>query len=226
MSDELKQFVEASQEEVVEETKGKKKRGRGKGEKKKEKKEPKPRRDNITYVSNLPSIAGVRKFIQIAKAKKAKSAERPEAVSRYEKEIEAGVARLEQLLLEANGDMKKLLEMDEEPNKVITAFIKAKENDFKTWEEANEFTVPRSALKNILIDIPQSFFDEIPMDLYDTIQERHGKNDFRLQAICRKFNFMKEVESGNIIRQGNRWINTQDIEEDPSEKVVEEEVTE
>ncbi len=222
--DELKAFAEGASE-GSEVTKGKGK-GKAKGEKKpkkeKVKKEPKPRRDNIAFVQGLKNIESVRKFHQVAVAKKAKSADRPEAIERYQKEIDASKEHLAQLLEEAmNADtpLEKLIELGEEPNKVITAFIKTKEAEFVKWVETNEFKVPKNVLKNIDDGVPAEFLNELPLDLAEPVAERHSKSDFRLRAICRKFNFITLVEAGRLQNVEGKWL--KEGEELPKPKKVE-----
>jgi hypothetical protein len=206
--DELAEFTKQAEVEEAEEAKGKgKKKGRAKKEKKV--KEPKPKRDNIAYVQGLRNIESVRKFHQIAIAKKAKSIHNPVAVERYEKEIEASKQVLEALLAEAAAapnPLEKLVEMGEELNKVITFYIQQKEREYDEWVERNEFKVPKATLKSIPDDIPADFLGEIPLDLIDTLNERHGKSDFRLKAICRKFNFVFAVESGKLQNVEGKWV--------------------
>lgn len=210
--DELSKFIESAEEEVettevIEDAVEKK--GKKKGKKAKEKKAPKPKRDNIAYVQGLNSIASVRKFYQTAVAKRAKSIGKDEAVARYEAEMAAAKERLEQLLLEAEESdnvLLALLERDEEPNKILTYYIKSKEAEFKQWVEDNEFKVPKSALKNITDEVPSEFLQELPLDLHEAIFQRHEKMDFRLRAICRTFNFVAAVEAGRIINKDGKWV--------------------
>lgn len=208
--DELEKFVNGEEAEEVQDEGGKKK-GKGKGGSKKEKakKEPKPRRDNVAYVNELESIRSVRKFHQTAIAKKAKSADKPEAIARYEGEIEASKARLEALLEKAyksENVLQALIDMDEEPNKILTHYIKIKEAEFDKWVEHNEFKVPKSALKNMSDDVPAEFLKELPLDLHEVVVSRHEKSDFRLRALCKKFNFIADVENGRKVYQDGKWI--------------------
>jgi hypothetical protein len=218
MNDELSMFVEQQNAEPVPaEGTTKKKRGRKKAEggEEKPKKEPKPRRDNLEYVKNLESIAGVRKFMQIAIAKKAKSVGNQEAINRYDGEIEAAKAKLAELLAmaeQAENPIAKLIELDEEPNKIITHFIKYKEGEVAKYEEGSA-KMPKSILKNIPADIPVEFFDELGIDLVEPLKKRHEKNDFRLQAVCRAFNFMKAVEAGDILLVEGKFRTKAAIEE-------------
>lgn len=205
MNDELNTFVsgqEAANVNPPQKKKGRKRQVDENGNPiQKPKKEPKPKRDNIEYVNNLKSLSGVRKFLQIAIAKKAKSPGREEAIKRYDAEIEAAKARLEVLIAEATAaenPVAKLIELDEEPNKVITHFIKFKEQAIAAFEKGSA-KMPKSILKNISNKIPAAFFDELGLDLTEALHTRHTKNDFRLQAVCKAFNFMAQVESGDIV---------------------------
>jgi hypothetical protein len=174
-------------------------------------KEPKPRRDNIGHVIGLNKIDAVRRFLQIAIAKKAKSVGKEEAIIRYDNEIAAARARLEELLAEAGSDVQKLIELGEDPNRVISSFIVVKEQEFAAWLEANGYKVGRTALKNISCDLPMSFLDELPMALHEVLSTRHTKSDFRLQAVCRATNFLEGVKSGDIVQMGAKWVSAEEF---------------
>jgi hypothetical protein len=227
MSDELANFTGENQEGNTPDQnnnpdtagagkgKGKGKKGKannaegGEGKTEKAKKEPKPKRDNIAFINDLKSIASVRKAVQIAIAKKAKSAGREEAQARYDKEIEAGKAKLAEMIAAANAEpnlVQALIAMGEEPNKVITHYIDKKEKDFEAILTEKGYKVSRATLKNISIDIPESFLMELPLDLHEEVANRHKKNDFRLQAVCKKFNFLADVESGKIVNKDGKWV--------------------
>jgi septum formation topological specificity factor MinE len=220
MADELSAFVGEGSNEVnpdkVVPKKGKKGKkaadGETKAPKEKKVKEPKPKKDNVAAVNAMVSIAQVRKFLQIAIAKKAKSTGKDEAIARYTNEIESAKVRLNILLTQAGDDLAKLIEMDEEPNKVITHFIKVKEDAFAAWLEKTGVKVGRTTLKNISIDIPESFLAELPLDLHEEVVKRHGKSDFRLQAICRAFNFVAAVDAGTLKYHSNKWMTQTEID--------------
>jgi hypothetical protein len=202
--------------DVVKPKKGKGKRavaadGEVKEKKQKAKKEPKPKKDNVAYVNGLTSIEATRKFLRIAIAKKAKSEGKAEAIARYETEIEAAKAKLATLLESAGDDLDKLIELREEPNKIITHFIKVKETEFNNWLTENNLKVGRTTLKNIGNDIPASFLVALPLDLHETIMKRHQKSDFRLQAICRAFNFVDMVMAGTLVNNGGKWMTQDEI---------------
>jgi len=225
MDDELRAFVEGAQEEDVEsvEEEGKKKKKKS-ARKKKEPKEPKPKRDNIAYLKSLESISAVRKFHQTALAKKAKSLDRPEAVARYDREIEESAKFLKEMLEEAYNSqdpLHTLLDKDEEPNKILTFYIEKKESEFNDWVEMNSYKVPKSALKNVSEDIPQNFLEELPLDLHEPLEARYSKSDFRLKALCRKFNFLTEAEAGRLVYNQGKWLSKEESFQSESAQVEE-----
>lgn len=192
-------------------------------------KEPKPRRDNVKAVSEMGSISSVRRFLQISIAKKAKSVGKDEAVARYEEEIEAAKLRLAGLLeegLNSTDPILALIALDEEPNKILTHFIVIKEAEFDKWLEDNEYKVSRNVFKSIPIDIPQSFLDEMPEELYHAIKYRHNKTDYRLQAICKKFTFANLVLDGKLVNRGGKWVDPNAVVEKEPELVEVDEATE
>lgn len=182
---------------------------RAKGSKKEKKvKEKKPPRDNIAIIAGITSISGARKAIQIANAKKAKAAGKPETQAKYEAEIEAAKAKLQELLDTAAASENKLqalIDMDEEPNKVITAVIADKEAEVAAYSEEKDVKFTKAALKNVTNEIPQSLFGILPLDLHEAVIARHEKKDYRLQAICQKINFMEAVENGDLVKKGAKW---------------------
>lgn len=221
MADELEQFTGAegsgteggapNPDTAGAAKKGRKKKaeGEGAGKAEKPKKEPKPKKDNIAFIDGLKCIASVRKTLQIAIAKKAKSVGRAEAIARYELEIAAAKTKLADLLAEAAQQadpVQALIEMGEEPNKVITHFIDQKEKAFEAILTEKNVKVSRATLKNISNDVPVAFFAALPMDLHEEVVNRHKKNDFRLQAVCKKFNFLADVEAGKIVNKDGKWV--------------------
>lgn len=183
---------------------GKKKRTR----KKKEAAEPKPPRDNIGRVNSMTSISEVRKALQIAIAKKAKAAGKPEATERYEKEIAACRAKLAELLDKAKTT-KELLDAGEEPNRVITHFLGDKELEFTDWLESNGYKASKRVMKTISDEIPASFFKELPIELHDALNTRHSKSDFRLRAACKNANLMALVAEGNLKYENGKWFDAE-----------------
>lgn len=224
-SEELEELLEDSPGEI--EGKGKKQKGKKRSSKKKESKEPKPKRDNIARVQSMNSISGVRKFLQIAIAKKAKSVGREDAIARYDKEIEAAKTRLNELIDLVNEDenpIEKLIKLDEEPNKVITFYIKQKEADFDEWvDDLNEkgIKVAKSVIKKVSNEIPDEFFKDLGPDLVDDLKKRHEKVDFRLRAICQRFNFKKMYENEEIYYKDGKWFGIEAFEKEDSEDEAE-----
>lgn len=203
--DELKGMVEGGASEGNDPEapkKGSKKRGK----KKKAEKEKKPPRDNIARVQGMTSIADVRKAKQVAVAKKAKAAKNPDAIARYEKEIEAAQARLDELLA-ASPNVQALIDNGEDPNRIITAFIKQKEDEFETF--SGEHKPSKKLLKAISDEIPASFYTELPMSLHDALNSRFEKSDYRLKATCRNVNLMVAVAEGTIVHKDGKWYDNE-----------------
>ena len=185
-----------------------KRKGGGKKKEKKEKepKEKKPPRDNIARVNAMTSIADVRKAKQVAVAKKAKASKNPDSVARYEKEIEAAQARLDELLA-ASPTVQDLINNGEDPNRIITAFIKQKEDEFETFSA--EHKASKKLLKAISDEIPASFYLELPTSLHDALNARFDKSDYRLKATCRNVNLMEAVKEGTIVHKDGKWYDAE-----------------
>lgn len=202
--EELKGMVENGGNDP-EATKKPKRKG-GKKKKEKEPKEKKPPRDNIARVQAMTSIADVRKAKQVAVAKKAKASKNPDSVARYEKEIEAAQARLDELLA-ASPNVQALIDNGEDPNRIITAFIKQKEDEFE--EFSKEHKASKKLLKSISDEIPASFYTDLPTSLHDALTDRFNKSDYRLKATCRNVNLMEAVKDGTIVHKDGKWYDNE-----------------
>lgn len=174
--------------------------------KKKEAKEPKPARDNIARINAMTSISEVRKAHQIAIAKKAKANGKPELQAKYDLEIQCAKDKLT-ALVESVKSIADLMGLGEEPNKVITYFIKSKEGAYTDWLEKTGYKVSARVLKAVSDDIPETFFTELPIEIHAPLVSRHEKKDYRLRATCKTENFMKAVESGAVANVEGKWKN-------------------
>jgi len=175
-----------------------------KEKKEKKAKEPKPKRDNIARVNSMTTIAEVRKALQIAIAKKAKAAGKEDTQARYDLEINACRAKLDELLASVKT-LQDLLNLGEEPNRVITRFISDKEAEFESWLAENNYKVSKNVLKGVSDELPATFFDALPIELHDTLVSRHSKSDYRLRAVCKNENFKLGVKNGTYVLVDNKW---------------------
>jgi hypothetical protein len=171
----------------------------------KEPKEPKPPRDNIGRINGMTSIAEVRKALQIAIAKKAKANGKAEAVARYEVEIAAAREKLKSMEESAVSYMD-FINMCEEPNRIITYYIVEKEKAFDEWVKNNNLKVSKRLLKTISDDIPEIFFQELPIQLHDALIARHNKTDYRLRATCTHGNLMMMFAAEEIKYVEGKWV--------------------
>lgn len=172
--------------------------------KEKEAKEKKAPRDNIGRINAMTSIGEVRKALQISIAKKAKAAGKPDTQARYDTEIESAKAKLEELLASASS-VGDLIAMGEEPNKIITHYIKDQEDRYEAWLKANDLKVSKRVQKAVSDDIADCFFKDLPVELHDKLVERHNKKDYRLRAACRNANLIAAVDAGTMIYDNGRW---------------------
>lgn len=175
-----------------------------KSRKKKEKapKEKKPARDNIARINGMESIGEVRKALQIAIAKKAKANGKPDTQARYDVEIQTAREKLDALLSGATT-VADLIKLGEDPNKIITSYLKDIETEFTKFCETNKVT--KRVLKAVPSDVPARFYHDLPVELHDTLNTRHDKKDFRLWAACRDANLMVAVADGSILCKEGKW---------------------
>lgn len=199
--DELSQFSDQAPETAAEPAATAKKAKRGK----KKVAEPKPKRDNLSYTKGLTTISSLRRTLSIANAKKAKSAGRPEAIARYEVEIQTAKECLAAKLAECLT-IEDLIKADEEPNRVISRFMSDMDASFKAWLAENGYPDPKNALKDFPQDIPDSFYAALPLQFHEMLVSRHEKLDYQLWAICRAYNFKQAVVDSKIYVVDGKWM--------------------
>lgn len=227
---ELSAFVQDAGADSPAAGKGKSKRGRKKKEtaegpaqekeelkeklKEKSTRQSAPRRDNLAYIAGLRSLNATRRFIQTANAKKAKTPkDKTEVQARYDNEVLAGKEQLKLLLDEvaAAGDkIAKLIELDEEPNRIITNIVQDVELEFKGWFELLKASEPsKTFLRKVPDDLNDGFlnrFGSLRDDFEEAIRARYDSSDFRLRAACRLINYMNETAKGRFAVRDGKWV--------------------
>jgi len=146
--------------------------------------------NRIDWIKGLTNISEVRKAIHRAHAKKSKSKDK----EKYEKEIEAGYERLNELLAEADkseNPIKAMLEGGEEPSKVLHHWLRDKENEIK--RELDQMKVSNNKRKELInkqpTNTPKCLIEElrgIAPDLVKLYQDRVTRKDQGVLALNRK----------------------------------------
>ena len=152
-----------------------------------------PRRDNIQFIQSLTSIPEVRKAKKVAYAKVSKSKDKPEAVARYQLEIQAADKRLNELLSEVNQakePWKKAMELGEDAKGAVTYFIQGYKEEIDKKLEKAVGKMTKSEVKAALLKITPTVPADLPEVLKDVASERVHNQDMMLITIFRKVNFL------------------------------------
>lgn len=176
-----------------------------KAKKEKAPKEPKPKRDNIARVNGMITIGEVRKALQIAIAKKAKAAGKPDTQARYDIEISAAKTKLADLL-ESATTLSALVEMGEEPGRIITALIGEKKAAFDKFLADTNTKVSKRVFKEVSDEIPASFLEELPAAIHESLIKRFNQKDYNLRSACKCINFIEATKVGTYLTKNDAWV--------------------
>lgn len=148
--------------------------------------------DRIAYIEGLDNISEVRKARKIAYAKKSKSKDKPEAIARYEREIQAATEKLTQILQVVNSSehpWKTALEMGETVDGALQFFIQDLEQQVQDeWKEAGK-PYTKAQIKTFCQkqDISQVAKELIPEPLQETFTNRIANKDQRLKTLAQNW---------------------------------------
>jgi len=155
-----------------------------------------PRRDNIQFIQSLNSIPEVRKAKKVAYAKVSKSKDKPEAVARYQLEIQAADKRLNELLSEVNQakePWKKAMELGEDAKGAFTYFIQSYKDAVDKKVEKATGKMTKSEVKAALLKLSPSIPTDLPEVLKTVASDRVHNQDMMLITIFRKVSFLNSV---------------------------------
>lgn len=157
--------------------------------------------DRIAYIQGLDSITEVRKARKIAYAKKSKSKDKPEAVARYEQEIQTATDKLTQMLQVVNSSetpWKTALEMGETVDGALQLFIQDLEQVVEAeWKERGKgYTKAQVKTFCQSQDISQVAKDLIPEPLQETFNNRLANKDQRLKTLAQNWVGLQTLKAG------------------------------
>lgn len=157
--------------------------------------------DRIAYIQGLDSITEVRKARKIAYAKKSKSKDKPEAVARYEQEIQTATDKLTQMLQVVNSSetpWKTALEMGETVDGALQLFIQDLEQGVEAeWKERGKgYTKAQVKTFCQSQDISQVAKDLIPEPLQETFNNRLANKDQRLKTLAQNWQGLQTIKQG------------------------------
>jgi predicted nucleic acid-binding Zn-ribbon protein len=159
-----------------------------------------PITNRVEWIKGLKTIQEVRKAVKVAQSKKSKAAEKNK--SKFQDEIDAGNARLNALMAKANrakDPLRTMLDMGEDPSKVLHNWIRAKEQELKDDLSNLDLSVNK---RKVLVadqatDTPQVVKDELNSyhpELVNLYEERVKRGDQGVITINRKIRLMESIK--------------------------------
>lgn len=161
--------------------------------------------DRVSWIQELTRIDELRKAIKVAFAKKSKAKDKPDTEAKYQKEIDAGRGRLNELLAEVNMSETpwlKALELGDDVSGVLQLYLIHKETgleeDVKALTPDMKVTVRKELLANQLTSTPWSVRADL-LELGDEFlaqyEARAAKGDQRVLTISKRLNFIESATS-------------------------------
>lgn len=155
---------------------------------------PRSQIDRVALIKSMTSLVELRKARKTAYAKKSKSKDHPEAVERYQKEIEAASDRLNELIASINSSETPwltALQLGDTPDGALQYFITSLEQEVQSFFETAPFT--KSQLKSLTQNtrVTQDF---IPRDLLEPFQRRLANRDQRIQTLAARYSLMRDFK--------------------------------
>lgn len=152
--------------------------------------------DRIEWIKDTDSIKELRRRIKVAHAKKSKSKEAPKSLKRYEKEVQSGNNRLNELLAQAGDYILRLIQLDEEPQRVLTKWLELKEEELKMQLET--FQIPAKTIKELTLRMSAKTPETLEFQIRDLLGEdtmaiynrRLSKNDQRVVSLNRRIHLV------------------------------------
>lgn len=156
-----------------------------------------PKKDNIAYIQGLMDLPEVRRVKKVAYAKKSKSKNNPEAVARYEREIAAADAKLNELLAmveAAETPWLKAKELGEPVEGQFNYYLLPYEDELNKQVDAiaARKKATKAQVKAQLLAIKPGVPEEIPEELKPAMQTRIDNKDMRVVTVARKAAFVKK----------------------------------
>lgn len=163
--------------------------------------------DRISWIKGLESIGEVRKALKVAAAKKSKS----QGAERYIREIEAGNARLNDLLAQAEADeggsLIGLISLGEEEGRLLQAYIESREALIAEALRPAEAKIGKAKVKGFSSGLPFETPGEIANDISELLGqsalERYNKRakdgDLRVRSLNQKTQFLKAFANAEMV---------------------------
>lgn len=154
--------------------------------------------NRVEWIKTLPTIREVRRATHVAHSKKAKAA-KLEKKAWYQEEVDAGNARLNELLIQAESQedpIEGLIKLGEEPSGILHRWIRTREAELREMIRDLEGTnkEKRQLVNSQDASTPKSVQEELKRyGLLDLYQERVDRGDQGVIAINRKVRAVEKV---------------------------------
>lgn len=154
--------------------------------------------DRIEYISNLASLEELRLARKTAYAKKSKSKDKPEALARYQAEIDLASSRINELIAEINESQvpwMRAIELGETADGSVQYFLTDTELEVNEYFEKAVGT--KAQIKALTRQTPPNT-DFVPDELKDAFIRRLGNQDQRVQVLASRYNLMEGLKAGKV----------------------------
>lgn len=167
----------------------------------------------VSWISSLSNIADLKKAVKIAFAKKSKSKDKPASVARYEDEIKAGQARLNELIAlinTAEDPIAKAIELGDEESGIVQRILGVFEAGLD--DKLSKIQAAKKLTNKQIKDEVNSTSDAVPVSIvvklgelgpkYLEIYEGRGKRgDQRIITLNKRLNYLaiEDVKARGIV---------------------------
>jgi hypothetical protein len=165
--------------------------------------------DRVALINSMNNISDLKAARKTAYAKKSKSKERPEALERYQNEIDTATARINEIIAEVNASecpWKKALEYGDTPDGALQYYIQDKEKEVE-GEFADLLAgfekQPTKAEIKAFTSVAKVATNWVPEVLRPSFERRLRNRDQRVYTLALR------VQSLQDLRDGTRTFNTQ-----------------
>lgn len=156
--------------------------------------------DRVAWISGLDKVAELRKAVKVAFAKKSKSKGKPDTEAKYQKEIDAGRARLNELIADVESSDKpyiRALELGEDTSGVLQRYLQTIEVGLEDLVKDLTPGLTAAARKELVQGQPTTIPDRVARDLGELDPEflelytsRLGRGDQRVITITKRLNLI------------------------------------
>lgn len=181
-------------------------------------KTPRIQIDRVANIQKMDNLVDLRKARKTAYAKKSKSKDKPEAVERYQLEIDAATERINTLIASINAaevPWKRALECGDTPDGALQYFVATKEDEISKRLEA----FPMSKVQTKKLSGTFTPNDEfVPDELKESFNRRLGNRDQRLYTLAQRVLLTEGLEAGAVVLEDEKEETQDNLDNVPEEE--------